>query len=72
MAWNWDIQNSRSTGGRFACISSASKAVPLRPPVMCLVAAPWIEQRSLVAFAEPADFCECGNLYGGTYHTSDA
>ena len=53
---NWDIQNSRSTGGRFACISSASKAVPLRPPVMCLVAAlgssegVWWPLQSLLTF----------------------
>ena len=48
-----------------------SKAVPLMPSVMCLVAAPWIEQRGLGALTDLDDFFMWGNLNGRTYQMSD-
>ena len=63
---------SRSIGGVFAWTSKTSNAVPLMPPVMYLVAMPWMLRSSFVSLTEPLWFFECALLYGGVNHTSAA
>ena len=55
-----------------ACASRTSKAVPLSPPVMNLVARPWIACSFFVIAMEPCEFLLWASLKGGTYQMSEA
>ena len=47
------------------CASRTSKAVPLSPPVMNLVAWPWIVCSFFVIAMEPREFFNVGQFKGG-------
>ena len=64
-AFSWVLQNSRLIGRMLACASRMLKAVPLSPPVMNLVAQPWMEWSFFVIAMEPHEFLLWANLKGG-------